>query len=274
MKRTVLKFLAVVLFLLSSAVLPVVPAQALEEGKTYIYDEAALLTPEEKSALEQKAADLREKYGCDVALAVMDDMYAYDVGYAHDSGDAYVFNKYLFEETAWGDTLDSNCLLLVLSMEARDYWLEPYGDAQSAFTKYGTEVLMSDTVLPLLGDDEWYEGFAAYYEKADEFLGMWKNGTPFSEETNPAVQQRNQLIRLAIVVLVPLLISAVVCIVLVSRMKTAKTARLADQYIPAGGFHLTRQEDMFLYRTETRVKRSSSDAGGSSSGSHGSGGKF
>ena len=64
----------------------------------------------------------------------------------------------------------------------------------------------------------------------------------------------NFLANLAIIVLVPMLISLIVCLVWKSKMKTAKIAKTADQYIPEGGFNLTAREDTFLYRTTSRVR--------------------
>ena len=61
-------------------------------------------------------------------------------------------------------------------------------------------------------------------------------------------------VKIAIIVLVPLLISLIICLVWRSNMKTAKIARLADNYIPQNGFILTVQVDSFLYRTTKRRK--------------------
>jgi uncharacterized membrane protein YgcG len=58
-------------------------------------------------------------------------------------------------------------------------------------------------------------------------------------------------------------------------MKTAKIAQLAHDYIPAGGFSLNVQQDIYLYQTVTRTRiqssSSSSSSGGSSRSSSGGG---
>ena len=70
-------------------------------------------------------------------------------------------------------------------------------------------------------------------------------------------------VKIAIIILVPLIISLLVCLFWKSKMKTAKIARAADNYIPANGFILSVQSDSFLYRTTTRRKvQSSSSSGG------------
>ena len=62
------------------------------------------------------------------------------------------------------------------------------------------------------------------------------------------------LVKIAATILVPLIISLIICLVWRSKMKTAKTARFADNYIPQNGFVLTVQVDSFLYRTTKRRK--------------------
>ena len=71
------------------------------------------------------------------------------------------------------------------------------------------------------------------------------------------------LIKLAVVVLVPIVIAAIVCSIWKSQMKTAVIAKTASNYIPPGGFKLTNKADTFLYRTQTRTKiqTSSSSSG-------------
>jgi len=56
-------------------------------------------------------------------------------------------------------------------------------------------------------------------------------------------------IRIALIILIPLIISLVVCLIFRSQMKTARIARTADNYIPMDGFNLKVQIDTFLYRT-------------------------
>ena len=65
------------------------------------------------------------------------------------------------------------------------------------------------------------------------------------------------IIKIAITILVPIIISLIICLVWRSKMKTAKLAKTADNYIPENGFVLTVQSDTFLYRTTTRRKVSS-----------------
>ena len=75
-----------------------------------------------------------------------------------------------------------------------------------------------------------------------------------------------------VLVLVALLIATVICLIWRSQMKTARIARTASNYIPQGGFRLTGQGDMFMYRTVTRRKIQSSSSSGGRPGGGGRGG--
>lgn len=61
-------------------------------------------------------------------------------------------------------------------------------------------------------------------------------------------------VKLAITIVLPLLIAAILCLIWRGQMKSAVAARTADRYIPENGFRLTQKEDRFLYRTERRRK--------------------
>ena len=237
-----------------------------------VTDIADVLTDEELEDLNKRADEISKKYECDVAIVVV---------YGLDGDDPYEFNKYVYDEYNFGYGGGENSLIFLLSIEERDYWLEPYGAAISTFKGARLDVMLDDYMLPLLKNDDYYGAFNAYFDKAVEYLEMAKNGE-ISDidkvETGSSIQKI--LFKLAIAILVPLLIAWIVCSIWKGQMKTAVPAKQADQYIPKDGFNLTNKEDKFLYRTTTRRKietsssssRSSSSSG--RSGSSGRGGKF
>ena len=283
------KTLSVMLAVLFAAVLLPVAAQAAEGGAEpsgdaamppYVQDEAGLLTDGQRLSLENRAEAIYEKYQCEVRIFTIDDMYRLDIAYAHDGDDALAFNRLVYANTDPGYGGGRSCVILCLSMAERDYWLEVYGPAMTAFTKYGIDNMLDGYVLPKLSGDQYYEAFSAYLGRGEEFLEMAQNGAPFDRATDPARKKTALVIKLLATILLPLLIAAIVCAVWKKQMKTAVTARSADNYIPQGGFRLTGQTDTFLYRATTRQKiesSSSSSSSGSrsdSGGSQGRGGKF
>jgi len=80
------------------------------------------------------------------------------------------------------------------------------------------------------------------------------SSTAFAAEPGSEATGDGFMMNLAIAILLPLLIAFIVCSVFKSQMKTARIAKTATNYIPPGGFNLTKQEDTFLYQTRTRVK--------------------
>ena len=98
-----------------------------------------------------------------------------------------------------------------------------------------------------------------------------------SAANGSSADSSNKTIVLVVLAVVAFLIALLICLAWRSKMKTAKIARSADNYIPDGGFKLTGHGDIFLYRTVTRTKiekaSSSSSSGGRPGGRPGGGGR-
>lgn len=241
---------------------------ALAADLDLVTDEAYLLTDEEYYELNDLAYEISQEYGCEVAIVTIDDM---------GDDDAYDYAKWIYNEYNYGYGSDRSCLLFFLSMAERDYALVAYGYGNTAFTDHGKDVLLDTHVLPLLAKDQYYEAFTAYLNTSAEYLQMARDGSPFDVNTDPANARTTFLIKLAVTILLPLLIAGLLCLMWKNQMKTAKQAAAADNYIPAGGFQLTGQEDLFLYRTETRRTIEKKSSGGTTTdrdGASGRSGKF
>ena len=91
----------------------------------------------------------------------------------------------IYEEYSLGVGAEQDGLLLLLSMEDRDYSLITYGDyGNYAFNDSGREA-MTKYFLDDFGEDDWYEGFADYLEWTDVYLKAAEEGEPFSENNPP-----------------------------------------------------------------------------------------
>jgi uncharacterized protein len=253
-------------FLLTAALATV----AIAVGEDLVTDLTGTLSDSQIERLNQRAERISEQYRCDVAIVVIDAM--------TDNYGAYEWAMYIYDEFNFGYGSERSGVLLFLSLTERDYYLIAFGFGNTAFTDYGKDVMINNYIRPLLRDDMYYDAFSAYLDKAEEYLAMARDGTPFDRGTDPAAQQSNILFKVAVVILVPLIIAFIICSVWKSQMKSARIATTACNYIPPGGFHLTGSADTFLYQTRTRVKiQSSSSSGGTSVNSRGfsgRGGKF
>jgi len=229
-----------------------------------VEDLAGVLTVDEWAELLRRADRISERYRCDVAIITISEM--------TDDDGAYDWAWYIYERYDYGYGSDKSGVLFFLSLAERDFALIAYGYGNTAFTDYGKDVMLDKHILPLLKEDKYFEAFMAYFDKAEEFLRMARDGTPFDRDNSGTTL----VMKLAVVILLPILIALFICSKWKSQMKTAVRARAASNYIPAGGFNLTGQTDMYLYRTTERRKvatQSSSSSGGTTRDSRGYSGR-
>ncbi len=234
-----------------------------------VTDAAYLLTDNEFWELNDRAGEISRKYGCGIVVITLDEI---------GDDDPYDLTEYLYDTYNIGYGPERSCLILLLSMENRDYALAAYGYGNTAFTDHGKDVMLSNHVLPLLAKDKHFEAFSAYYDVSEEYLQMARSGSPFDTNSDPGYGKIGIPAKLGITIILPVLIAFFVCGIWKRQMKTAVPARDARNYIPQNGFTMTVQDDRFLYRTETRRKIEKSSSGGgttvNSSGSSGRSGKF
>ena len=260
-----------VLAVLSVALAP----SALAYGEYYsIIDEAGLLTEEQLDELNARADAITERYECEVVFIILEDMRDYGDDDAYESAEGFRI------DLGYGYGDDGSCAMMLLSMAERDYGLLFHGFGNTAFTEYGRDELLDTHVLPLLGDDEYYEAVSKYLDICEQYLKLARDGKPFDWGSDPVNIAISLALKLAAILLIPALIAWILCSRWKRQMKTAVIAKTAHNYIPVGGFTLTGQSDVFLYRTQTKrkIESESSSSGGtrrtSSSGSTGRSGKF
>ena len=232
----------------------------------YIFDLSDQLSYEEWAELEARAADISQRHGCGVYAAFVDDFTEYGGG-----NDVYKTTYQLYHASELGMGADRDGIIILLSMDDRDYAMFVYGDhAEYAFDRYGQKEL-EDAFLGYFGDNDWYGGVSHYLDTCDEYLTLAEEGKPVRKNTLPMY---------IIVVAASCAIAGGICLMLKWKMKTVHQKAEADEYVAAGGLNLTKQYDRYTHTTETRRKihdDSDSDSGTSScSGGGGSGrsGKF
>ena len=264
MKKRILFFLLAV-SLCVSLVLPV--AAGALAGK-YVIDEAGLLDRNEFEKLEQKAQRIAEKWNCGVYLAVVEDYRLY----GSNPEQAAIA---IYEENNWGLTGDRDGFMLLLSMAERDFWLMSHGPAGNfAMGGAGGRERLQDEFLPDLADNDWYDGFSAYFSASNDFLKAADKGEPLGEKGT------SQLMIFVISAAVAVGIALIVCFSFKGQMNTAVQQVDADGYITKDGVSITTREDRYTHTTTVRreipksTTSGSGRSGGSSGGYSGGGGKF
>lgn len=255
MKRKLFVWMLTLLLVLTAAV----PAFAANDDLLHVNDAADILSYDEWEALEDAAAALSYQMGCGVYIVTVEDYRDYG------SGDVYTVTTEIYHENGYGEGAGRDGIMILLSMRARDYAMFVYGDyAEYAFNSYGQEKL-EDSFMDHFGSNDWYGGFSGYINACQSYLVQAAKGEPVSK--NPAGA-------IAIVILVSLAAAAVVCFVLLRKMKSVHIQTEAGNYITAAGLNLTGKSDVFLYRTETRRRIEKDTESHSGGGGSGRSGKF
>lgn len=265
MKRTVSVSLILSLLLLL-LIGGLAAAESSAELPYYLSDTAQLMTTEQWQRLEDSAEGISEQYGCGVYLVTLEDYRDYG---SYSSIRAFAEDFYKGYNLGLGQ--NANGILLVLSMEERDYCLIAYGsDAHAAFTDYGKEVL-ENGFLDDFRRNDWYSGFRDYVNGCADLLSRAAAGTPldvsydYGEEAGIPSE-----VSTGIIVGLPLLVSFGACEGMRRQMKPVRQQSRADEYIVPGGVKLSLKKDVFVNRTVSRTVLRTEDRG--SSGSHHGGG--
>ncbi len=247
-----------------------VSAAATQAQLNYVTDEAGIFSASELTALENRAAEISEKYHFGVYIITLPDYRDYTT-----SSSVETCAMELYDDNDLGWDSDRAGTMLLLSMEERDYELDFYSSrADRIFTEAGRD-RMEDRFLRYFRQDDFYGGFREYLNTCEECLLAAEEGHPVGEgESRYSDQDEKPSPALA---LIPGGLAALLVGIFTSApMRSARQQRDANQYVQ-GRLNLRRRSDMFLNRTVTRRPRNtdpgnSHGSGGSHSHSYSSGG--
>lgn len=279
-KRFVLVLLIVLLCTCMS-----IPASAEGSSATIanVVDTAGILSGEDLRALEEKAESISSSYGCSIYIVVVEDFTRYT-----NSRDIYDLAVEMYEtyQLGWDngkgeDHRDS--LLLLMSMNDRDYALDTNGYlGNRAFNNPGMYKL-EEAMIPYFRSNDWYGGFDAFLECARDLLESPLQENTYVPSSGNVVEHGYEQpgtgsggkspFAALIVVFVPILIAFIVCSAFKSQMKTANRMTTAERYVVPGSMRMRVRQDEFVNRTVQRtVISTDSGRGSGSGGGHFSGG--
>ena len=257
-------------------------APAEEPAFPYVLDQYGLLTESQRSALEDRAKEIALAHDCLVYIITVADhtQYAPDV-YEAARG---IFLYYELGYGAWKDGV-----LLLLSLDGRDYALIGHGQMGEKICGYESSWIIEDAFLDDFKKNDWYGGFQDYLDACDSQLTKLENGEDITQGADiitgsdgleyhsynaPGASEGMPAgLKLLIGIGLPCLIALIVCMSFKSQMKSAKERTTAEDYVVPGSTELMVREDRFLNRTESRV-RINTDSGSSHRGGGGGGSSF
>ena len=223
-------------------------------------DEADLLSDSEEKDLLGKLDEIIDRQKCDVVVATVNSLEGKTaMEYADDF---YDYNGY-----GYGEERDG--IILLISMEERDWWMSTCGYGITAFTDAGQKY-MSDKFIPMVSDGEYADAFTKYADLCDEFLTQAKTGEPYDKSNMP--KESLNIIWLPIDLAVGLFAAFIAASLKKSKLKTVRRKAAAQDYMVDGSFRVTKNYDRFITKNvTTRVIHRDDDSGGSSTHSSSSG---
>ncbi len=223
-----------------------------------VADEAGLLTDEEEAELQERLSEIAEEYQSDVVVATVDSCEGMDVQSFTDR--YYYRNGY-----GYGAELDG--IILLISMQERRFHLATRGSAIDTFTDYGLEVIDNE-ITPYLSDGEYAEAFEKFADLAEEFLEEAAKGSPYDRDHSYEAGIKS-LTYFFFAMGIGFFAAVVTLVVLFQQLRSVRVQNEARNYVREGSFHITRANDIFLYRTvsRTRIRQDPPERGGGGGGS-------
>lgn len=212
-------------------------------------DQADLLTDSEESALSDRLDEISERHQFDVVVVTVDSLEGETaVVYADDF---YDYNGYGF-----GDERDG--ILLLISMEERDWCISTTGYGITAFTDAG-QAYISERFVTDLSVGDYAAAFTNFAVLCDAFITQADTGEPYDIDHLP--QEPFDLVwNLAVALIIAFVISLIVTGIMRGQLKTMHSQSEADNYIKQGSMHLTRKNDLYLYRHVDRRKKAENNS--------------
>ena len=268
--------------LLCFVLLPVCAVRAVNDPSLpRVVDEAGILTDSEITSLTDTIGQISGEFQMDVVIVTVN-----SIGYksAQDYADDY------YDDNGYGAGSDYSGVLLLISMDDRQWWISTCGDAIYAITDYGVQALFSE-MKPYLSADRFYEAFESYLDALPQYFEAFADGDPIdsnigfydgSDSYSPGTAEDvvfyddgessflgNTLISLVI----GLVVGLIAILIMRSSMNTKRPQHSAGDYLKQGSFQLTVHRDMFLYSNVSKTPRPKETHSGGSSVHRSSGGR-
>ena len=255
------------------------PLMTVSAAMPRIIDDANLLLYGEMSLLEEEANRIAEEYGMDVVILTVEDFYGV-------SASIEVFADNFYDNNGYGIGENASGVLLVLSMDTREWAISTCGDAIYAITDFGIQALFED-MAPHLSEDNYFDAFDTYLEVLPYYFEAYENGTPIdgwagnyqgpgsveSGTREDVVYYTSEPPYWASPI-IGAAIAGIVVLIMRSSMNTKRPQRSAAGYLNRDSYQLRRHQDIFLYSQVSKTrKQTQSSSGGGSSVHHSSGGR-
>lgn len=219
-----------------------------------LVDDADLLDSSEEEELEAQLDEISERQEFDVVVVTVNGL---DGKTPQDyADDFYDYNGY-----GYGSNHDG--VLLLVSMEERDWYMSTTGYGITAITDAGRDYI-SDQFLSYLSDGEYLEAFETYASLCDDFVTQADTGEPYDSENMPKGEY-SWVLYLAIAIPVGFLIALIIVECMRWQLRSVRMQNSAESYAKKESLVVDGKYSHFLYaQTSCRRKPEPSTSSGSS----------
>ncbi len=243
MKKKITALLFALVLCLCTAV-PAFAADGFADEYYRVNDLADLLTDSEEAALLQKLDEISQRQKMDVTVAIVNDLDGYDT--------AAEYADVVYEYCKYGYGAEKDGLLLLISMEDRDWAISTCGYGITAFTDADIEYI-GKQIKSDLSDGNYAAAFDTYANLCDEFITKARNGESLS------------IIWIPVSIVVGVVLALIIVGSMKGKLKTVRSQAAANNYLKKDGLAITESSNLFLYRNVTRTKKSKENSGSGSS---------
>lgn len=232
-------------------------------------DAAGLLSESEQAVLISKLDEISEKHQVDVVVVTIDSLGEMTPGECAE---------YFYDNFDYGFGSDKSGVLLLISMEERDWYITSVGFGITSVNEAGRKYI-SDNMLGYLSDGYYAKAFEEFALSCDYLISLAETGDPFDYEDFPK-EPFGVVKHLIISVVIGLVVAFIVTGSMKGKLKSVRHQTAAGNYVKNDSMKVTESRDLFLYRQVSRTEKpsddDSSDTHTSASGTthSGGGGKF
>ena len=240
MKKKLFSTILVVMLALSMAL------SVSAAPKTFVLDDAGLLTQQEAAELSGTLSRLSDTYDAQIVVVTIP---------SAEGNDPDSIVEYFYDNMGigYGENLDG--VLLLVCMDPREYRILSNGYCAAAIDPADINAIGS-VIVNDLSEGDYADAFDIFAEKCEYYLDGHLNGFPFNFGMN-----------LMIALMVGLVAGLITAKSLKGQLKTVHKKNEAKSYIKAGSMNLQTQNDVFLYRDVRRTPKPKETNTRSSSGS-------
>ena len=239
MKKKLFSTILVVMLALSMAL------SVSAAPKTFVLDDAGLLTQQEAAELSGTLSRLSDTYDAQIVVVTIP---------SAEGNDPDSIVEYFYDNMGIGYGENYDGVLLLVCMDPREYRILSNGYCAAAINTGAIDDIGNAIVNDLSGGD-YAEAFEGIADKCEYYLDGYLNGFPFDFG-----------ISIGIALLIGVLVGQIVGKVLKGQLKTVHRVNQAKNYVKPGSMNLQTQNDVFLYRDIRRTPKPRDNNTRSSSG--------